>query len=41
MGAWLVPLVSALSVLFIGEVLARHLVVLCWFQRAFMFSLGV
>ncbi len=39
--AWLVALLSTLSVLFIGEVLGQTPCVLCWFQRAFMFPLAI
>lgn len=39
--AWVIALVSTLSVLFIGEVMGQAPCVLCWFQRAFMFPLAV
>lgn len=39
--AWLIALVSTLSVLFIGEVLGKMPCLLCWYQRAFMFSLPI
>lgn len=39
--AWLVALVSTVSVLFIGEVMGQAPCVLCWYQRAFMFPLAV
>lgn len=39
--AWLVALVSSLTVLFVGEVMGQAPCVLCWFQRAFMFPLAI
>lgn len=39
--AWMIALFSSLAVLFIGEVLGQTPCTLCWFQRAFMFPLGV
>lgn len=39
--AWVVALVSTLSVLFIGEVLGQMPCLLCWYQRAFMFPLPI
>lgn len=39
--AWVVALVAALAVLFIGEVLGRMPCLLCWYQRAFMFPLAI
>lgn len=40
-GAWLIALVSTLSVLFVGEIMGQTPCVLCWYQRAFMFPLAV
>lgn len=40
-GAWLISLVSTLSVLFVGEIMGQVPCVLCWYQRAFMFPLAV
>lgn len=37
--AWLLALVSTISVIFVGEVMGQLPCVLCWFQRAFMFPL--
>lgn len=37
--AWLVSLISSLTVLFVGEVMGQSPCDLCWFQRAFMFPL--
>jgi len=39
--AWRLAVVSALSAIYIGEVLGQAPCVLCWFQRAFMFPLAV
>lgn len=39
--AWLIALVSSLTVLFVGEVMGQVPCNLCWFQRAFMFPLAV
>ena len=41
LAAWIVALVSSLTVLFIGEILEQTPCNLCWFQRAFMFPLAV
>jgi disulfide bond formation protein DsbB len=39
--AWIIALISSLSVLFIGEVLGQMPCLLCWYQRAFMFPLPI
>lgn len=39
--AWIITLISSLTVLFIGEVLGQTPCILCWFQRAFMFPLVI
>ncbi|MEW9680689.1 disulfide bond formation protein B [Pseudomonas sp. TE50-2] len=39
--AWLLTLVSTLSVLFVGEVMGQEPCLLCWYQRAFMFPLVI
>jgi disulfide bond formation protein DsbB len=39
--AWVISLVSSLSVLFVGEVLGQPPCTLCWYQRAMMFPLTV
>lgn len=39
--AWLLALISTLSVLFIGGIMGQEPCVLCWYQRAFMFPLAV
>lgn len=39
--AWLVALISTLSVLFVGEVMGQEPCLLCWYQRAFMFPLAI
>lgn len=39
--AWVISLAAALGALFVGEVMGQAPCNLCWFQRAFMFSLAV
>lgn len=39
--AWVVALASALSALFIGEIMGQAPCNLCWYQRAFMFPLAI
>ncbi|MCC6926481.1 disulfide bond formation protein B [Novosphingobium sp.] len=39
--AWGIATISALGVLFVGEVMGQTPCSLCWFQRAFMFPLAV
>ena len=39
--AWLIALVSTLSVLFIGEIMGQAPCLLCWYQRIFMFPLAI
>lgn len=41
MVAWLIALLSSLSVLFIGEVMGQAPCLLCWYQRIAMFPLAV
>ena len=39
--AWLVALIASLGALFIGEIMGQVPCNLCWYQRAFMFPLGI
>jgi disulfide bond formation protein DsbB len=39
--AWVLASISALAVLFVGEVMGQTPCNMCWFQRAFMFPLAV
>ena len=39
--AWLLALVSTLSVLFVGEVFGQTPCLLCWYQRIAMFPLAI
>lgn len=41
LSAWLIALTATAGALFIGEVMGMQPCVLCWYQRIFMFPLGI
>lgn len=41
LSAWMIALAATLGALFIGEILGQAPCQLCWYQRIFMFPLGI